>query len=188
MKYLSQKNSFNSRLLPLILLALLSSLCLFSCSKKKDIRPELPPITQEGKNTFGCMFGNEIWLPGKHLSTSSLDVRYSVENGFRIYCGRNSPLVQFKRDNMVLRMTDIAEVGTYDLTSQNTEIYIDTKQPNDLPSLQYILHNAGTIKITRFDTSNKIASGEFAFQVKEKTTGEVVEVTQGRFDAELKLY
>ena len=34
------------------------------CEKNKEhLTTELPPATQKGKNTFGCMIENEIYVP-----------------------------------------------------------------------------------------------------------------------------
>jgi len=45
-----------------------------SCSKEKDPndssqQDELPPITQTGAYTFGCLLDGEVWIP-KHYSNS----------------------------------------------------------------------------------------------------------------------
>ncbi|MCC6684853.1 MAG: hypothetical protein IT247_07275, partial [Bacteroidia bacterium] len=40
----------------------------------------------------------------------------------------------------------------------------------------------GQLNITRFDTINSILSGTFWFDARDKTTGEVVHITEGRFD------
>src|SRR5687768_7246469 len=38
--------------------------CSLKCRKDKDKPPAtLPPMTQEGKNTFGCKVNGEIWVP-----------------------------------------------------------------------------------------------------------------------------
>ena len=45
-------------------------LALPSCKKDKEISggggqtpQQLPPITTEGKNTFGCLVNGQVWLP-----------------------------------------------------------------------------------------------------------------------------
>lgn len=40
----------------------------------------------------------------------------------------------------------------------------------------------GILTITRFDPVNFIISGTFSFKAKEINTGEIVEITEGRFD------
>ncbi|MCW3074373.1 MAG: hypothetical protein JWP69_1442 [Flaviaesturariibacter sp.] len=39
-----------------------------SCKKDKD-NDKLPPITQNGANTFGCLVNGKVWLP-KGYSTN----------------------------------------------------------------------------------------------------------------------
>lgn len=41
---------------------------------------------------------------------------------------------------------------------------------------------SGVLKITRFDPANFIISGTFSFKAKEIYTGEIVDITNGRFD------
>jgi len=65
------------RLLILLLLSVLT-LCATSCTEK-DYEEKLPPETQEGRYTFGCLVNGEIWLPeGMPLSIPKLIGRMNV--------------------------------------------------------------------------------------------------------------
>ncbi len=59
---------------PLLLAALLS----LSQCKKNDLTPEeqLPPETQTGANTFGCLVNGQVWQPGGNDGTSNYSVYY----------------------------------------------------------------------------------------------------------------
>ena len=157
-------------------------LSITSCKKRKDIQPELPPITQEGKNTFGCMFGDEFWLPANSIF-SSFEVHYTQDLQLKILCYRKSNITLHKTDSFELIIKNIEKSGIYELTTENSEAIIRIIQANNFPAKTYILNNSSTLKLSRFDTLNKIVSGEFSFQVKEENTGKIVEITSGRFDA-----
>ncbi len=47
----------------LVCFILITSLCSLQCRKYEGPPTELPPITQEGKNTFGCKIDGKIWVP-----------------------------------------------------------------------------------------------------------------------------
>ena len=60
---------------------LLASILQFSgCGLLPTPKEELPPITQEGKNTFGCLVNGKVWLPKGYDGTSNLDL--SNDPGF----------------------------------------------------------------------------------------------------------
>ena len=63
--------------LTLVLIILQS---IISCTKTEEI-DKLPPITMEGKNTFGCLVNGKSWIPETDggLFNEKLSVRY--ENG-----------------------------------------------------------------------------------------------------------
>ncbi len=60
---------------PILLLAALLGL---SQCKKKDPDPvdQLPPATQTGANTFGCLVNGQAWTPNGNDSTSNYTVYY----------------------------------------------------------------------------------------------------------------
>lgn len=71
-------------------LVLLSS----GCRKNKPVNPidQLPPETQTGANTFGCLVDGEIFKPGgAQLSGGSLQCNYQFFNNsyYFVLIGRN---------------------------------------------------------------------------------------------------
>ena len=61
--------------LALLLAALLG---LSQCKKKRDPAPEdqLPPATQTGANTFGCLVNGQPWTPQGYNGMSNYSVYY----------------------------------------------------------------------------------------------------------------
>jgi len=47
---------------PKTFIYLLSLAFVVACCKEKTPTPGLPPLTNEGKNTFGCLVNGEIWI------------------------------------------------------------------------------------------------------------------------------
>ena len=59
-------------------------LLISSCKKSKPSNPidQLPPETQTGANTFGCLVNGEVFKPGgAQLSGGSLSCNYQFLNG-----------------------------------------------------------------------------------------------------------
>lgn len=62
---------------------LLIALCGLFTACKKTVTPiptpiveQLPPATQEGKNTFGCLINGNVWVPYKTDFSRKLEVWY----------------------------------------------------------------------------------------------------------------
>jgi hypothetical protein len=180
----------NSNALKLLVL-LMVSLSMYSCKKRRQVKPQLPAITQEGKNTFGYMFGNEFWLPANSITLAypNLSARYTPESGLMIECRRQNPNSrELPRDYMFIAFNkpDL-KPGEYELNDTNTRLTIGITTASNTHK-EYALNNTGNLTITSIDLVNNIASGTFSFQLKETTTGEIVNVTQGRFDLKIKRY
>ena len=65
----------NSRPTALLLVALLS---LSQCKKNAPApaAEQLPPATQTGANTFGCLLNGQPWMPQGYNGTSNYSVYY----------------------------------------------------------------------------------------------------------------
>jgi len=140
----------------------------------KPIPPSntLPPITQTGANTFGCKVNGQVWLPSTPAWVDYTSSKLTMQAISTIRPASNVTIVLYK----TVKSTGVFQIGS--LTSEITEcsfrngsvfFYTDTI-------------NNGQINISRLDTINSIISGTFWFDARNKTTGEVVHVTEGRFD------
>ena len=83
-----------------------------TCSEDDD---ELPPITMEGKNTFGCIVNGKLWLPEGRLGQSSnhAELQFSgdtisvnfyasgAESGFTISI-YDVPNLQINKNSLIL--------------------------------------------------------------------------------------
>lgn len=162
-------------------LLLFFSIINLQSSCKQPIVPEpqpvlpdsLPPITTEGKNTFGCMVNDTLWIysnnrgnlfadyyNGELVITSKKNINNVIGiNIHKIFFGKN--LFHLKKEN--------------DSTGKATYSYLNKI---------YLTDNTytGQVKLLLLDSINKIVSGTFYFTAYDKNTGDSVSIKDGRFD------
>ena len=153
--------------------------------------PSLPPITQEGKNTFGCLINGKVWIPdfggaGDIYNTPLTTAKYDP---FRQ--GQFVLKAQKKGNDAIIY---IAIIGTpteksYDLIKTDSfqigGASVDfSKGANSLfcSDSRNLSYFKGKTIITKFDFQRRIAAGTFEFMLKSKNCTDTLKVTQGRFD------
>lgn len=177
-----------------ILVFILSLTLVSSSCKKHVIKPAdqlslLPPATQTGANTFGCLVNGAAFLPaGGDFSGPIKQCSYIYTSG-----GFHFTVAASNKDNNNLIKSII--VGTDSLAiaegksftfktfiSGNADAsYLLVTGAGDVN--QYITNNtvSGILLITKMDTLKQFVSGTFWFNAVNGT-GDVVKVTDGRFD------
>jgi hypothetical protein len=171
-----------------LLFIVLASLLLSQCQLfKKEVKPELPPETQEGKRTMGCKVDGEIWLPEYSsrpiFGRREYNVAYNGSfYGISIYADRRLETA------ISIGVYKVNGPGTYDLykfISQDPSGYklITRSIYKDKTGDFYTdsLHT-GKVTITKLDRQKAVISGTFYFDAYNKKTGKVVKITEGRFD------
>ncbi|MBY0478799.1 MAG: hypothetical protein K2Q24_14215 [Chitinophagaceae bacterium] len=165
------------------------------CKKNKLSELEkLPPATQTGAKTFGCLVNGKAWIPAKEdwFSTSALRFYYYTDNGGQFAINaeyQNSP--QNRNEAVVMGCDSILSKNIYVLKNNSTNIarvlFRNTKNFSTCRSVSSMDNDAettGIIKITKLDLINGIVSGTFEFTIK-KPGCETITITHGRFDAKL---
>ena len=165
---------------------------LTQCSSCKDQDPspeeQLPPATQTGANTFGCLVNGKAWTPKGFNGTSNYSVYYdpSYRKGtlnigtYRyLYPGKDN--VQY----LTLFSDSIKSTGSYPLTilKRQEALFSDSKSKCEYHSGESH-YRRGTLTITRLDAVAGIISGTFEFTLA-KPGCDTIKVTQGRFDKRL---
>jgi len=195
-----------TKLLPFFLISLLPFLGSMRCNTNDDIvfkpkRPtELPPITTEGKNTFGCLVDGELLVPyprkaikdnfgGLYYSGvwgenhGSLEM-FAAMDGIQ---GRERNVINL---NLFRRVFDVGEyllftdsaIPNSQFIANETRLFIrDEAGKTVFESYRVPNPNSGLINILRLDTINYIISGTFYFDAVNKE-GDTIKVTDGRFD------
>ena len=179
----------------LFLIALII-ISLSACKKDKDkygpgTQPQpqqLPPITTEGKNTFGCLVNGEVWLPEVKPSQMFVyPLTSSYDNiGFRIDARKRIENLVFQKISM--QIINLNDIGIYYLNS-NSSIGSSGSFFNSLIDCLYITDTLqiGKVEILKLDIPNKIISGTFEMNFyKSDIWGnpdcDTIYITDGRFD------
>lgn len=179
------------KLQPLLLFLLFFSFS--SCKKEKPAIEQLPPITQTGAGTFGCLVDGKAFKPqGNPLGGPILSCAYQYIDGgyyFQLKAFNNKSEVNYSvgiySDSVKIetgtsyilhnRFVKGKLYGMYS-TSSNQGFNIHTTDSS----------KTGELKILKLDSVNRIISGTFWFDAVDKS-GKVVEIREGRFDMKFSL-
>jgi hypothetical protein len=166
-----------------------------SCRKNKAVDPlsQLPPQTQTGAETFGCLINGQVFMPGgAQLSGGSLSSNYQFLNGgyyFRLVAvrgnGSNQTSVGLFTDSLPIHEGDKLVLVNRE-KQKPYGLYLGTGSSiSDWKYETSIIYN-GELWIKKLDSVNQIVAGTFWFNaVNEK--GDTVKITDGRFDVHYTL-
>jgi hypothetical protein len=146
--------------------------------------PQLPPITTEGKDTFGCLIDGKLFLPNAPAGQGT-GVHAEIQSvtdtiGIVIYSGNN---VSDQSFTISFSDTPSLKVGKeYDLTTKNS--FFDYTEYGNSPWCHYDSIITGNIKLLKFDITGqpKVIAGTFEIKAISKDCKKTVAITQGRFD------
>ena len=175
------------------IIALLIITTFLACCNKDD-NPEpapppisqLPPATQTGANTFGCLLDGEVFKPG--ITNNSYNCFYQLVDGeyyFNVSASNQKAgilkaigIATEKKTISLGRTLNLLErisgnaYGTYYTGNSNT----------GTDDLMYTSQTqTGELKITKLDFTNNIVSGTFWYDVKDNQNV-VHQIREGRFD------
>ncbi|GHT77139.1 hypothetical protein FACS189413_08680 [Bacteroidia bacterium] len=138
--------------------------------------PELPPETQTGEKTFGCLVNGELVIASWHYEWG-LFGKYSVTEAHATYNREDDQLIINAKCQF-----DSEFILSINHPYQRADLYIDKirYQPPKSNEWMEAIHT-GYLYITRLDN---IVSGVFSFNL-EAEGKKTVSVTQGRFDLNL---
>jgi hypothetical protein len=170
------------------------------CSKIKNTTPpkteleKLPPITQTGANTFGCLVNGVAWLPNGTKpgigggSNIQVYVDPTFQGGMFGISGhkyKDGPFnkVGFSANPCIGagQYFTNSSILIYDYSKAfgNTICEITTNE--QLTTVKY-----GALNITKYDLTNRIFSGTFEATLYNATTcTDTIKITNGRFDVKL---
>jgi len=152
----------------------------------------LPPATQTGANSFGCLVNGQPWVPSGNNGTPNLVVTYDpnyLGGALQIKTYRYSGAKNDVLQGIVVGAAQVNKVGDYtiSLNGGNGANYIDNGLPSpcnyygEAPALTY---RKGKLTITKLDLTQGIISGTLAFTLYQPGC-DSVRVTNGRFDKKL---
>ncbi len=166
---------------------------LAACKKDKDLTEleKLPPATQTGANTFGCLVNGKAWVAQRNdcniLCDPSFKLNYDPANGGNIGIKSVQIQIQSHIDESILIGFDSTNFKSDFVYSNLTQLSIGFTYIKDLVyvrSWDPDVSCTGFIKLTKYDIQQGIFSGIFEFRLV-KTNGNTITVTDGRFDKKL---
>lgn len=168
-------------------LLLLLSLSFNSCDKDDGQTPleKLPPATQIGAQTFGCLINGEAFVPPL-FGTNSPDAFYQFVRGAYTFDISGSI-----NKNGKLNTIGIAGIDVEPL-EEKTYILIERESGNHFGQYLIIdggllfdgatsMENSGKLFIDHLDEEKGIISGRFEFTLLDEN-GNEIKITDGRFD------
>ncbi len=177
----------------LIALASLSCFVFTAASCKKDNPTELeklPPATQTGANTFGCLVNGKAFIPYTNCSfICDPPLQFLYDAGLR------GGQFAANAENSIFKSTIIFGLDTVTgarrylyYQSINHPVRLSFMPNNNVCDLSTVLDPqvsaTGFVDILKFDIQNGIISGTFEFTLA-KPGCETINITNGRFDAKL---
>ncbi len=170
-----------------IITILLLSAVLACCNK--DDNPtlpqtpvsQLPPATQTGANTVGCLLDGEVFKPDNLPNSTNCFYQY-VNSKYYF-------TIAFTRKDKNNNLLGI-DVGTNEKEIIQDETYQLVEYLPNNASATYIFNltqnftdniHKGQLKITKLDKINFIVSGTFWFDVMD-SSGVIHQIREGRFD------
>ena len=169
-------------------LFLLPLALLLGCQKTgPDPAAQLPPATQTGAGTFGCLVNGQPWTPQGNDGFSNYSVSYDptyhhgtlAVSAYRVSgSGKDEVTIGFASDS-------VRTQGNYSIVRGGPNLAVVTYQTGcQYHSTDIGTYGRGAFNITRLDLKAGVVSGTFAFTLY-KPGCDSVRVTQGRFDRQL---
>jgi hypothetical protein len=149
----------------------------------------LPKMTASGENTFGCLVDGKAAVIKPLFSTGKLHISYTqdpVGGNFQFIMDcKTSDGVNF----YFIISEELIDGKTYALT--NT--FDAQGDPLDLPvfynGMGYYIKSPlkGELKVSYYNASQNIVCGTFWFDAQTIDSGDLVKVTDGRFDVKIDI-
>ena len=175
-----------------LLLLFLTTFALSCCNKDDNPKPKtelekLPPATQTGANTAGCLVNGVAFLPKGYFSTGNLTCNYIDGKDFSLRISEDvngnirTVFISSYNQNLHDNVNIIFPLKEYGANSKSGEYIINASAS---PDPNYYSTNSivnGELKITHHDFNNALMSGTFWFDAVN-SNGEIVKIREGRFD------
>lgn len=163
---------------------LLFLICIFGCDKEdKPSNPidQLPPATQTGAGTFGCLVNGKPFVD----NSGFFNCFYQLVDGeyyFGIQAEDNVDNIAAIAIGSLQKEIIIGEIIPLNMR-ENNQFYalLDFNELQQAGSTTEL--EDGFISFNRFSTNSNIVSATFEFTIVDPETGAIYEITEGRFDA-----
>ena len=149
----------------------------------------LPPLTHEGKNTFGCKVNGEVWVAYAPYSISgpiALEGNYDPSTGNFLLEGtlENSSLNRL--ETIGIGSHNVFNPGFYNVPAEGNDYiagFLDYKENYNCSRYYYRSVLRNEINITFLSLNKRIISGTFEMDlVNPSCPGDTIRIREGRFD------
>ena len=169
---------------------------IISCKKNVNQLSLLPPITDTGANTFGCLVNGVAMLPKSGMPTwnnpyITSPVEVSFKSEIRISIGNpDGPatsmffyLYNLYSGGLVPFFWKQSEFGAEAFPVYNSQLYGMLLNSNTNKYEWYgSFNNSGLTTISKFDTVNHVIAGIFNGKLVQKNGTDTITISNGRFD------
>ena len=168
---------------------MLALLCAASCKKENKNEDQLPPATQTGANTFGCLVNGKVYVPKgfNGTGTPNPQIQYSLDLNNKPYLGIIARQTMNSNINgeVLIAFRNLDQLGSFSTPTDFNFSFGWNDYPGcSTPAFDTTIQKWGSGVITKLDLQNNIISG--TFDCKFKTLNcDTIFLTQGRFDIKL---
>lgn len=167
-------------------LLLLVTLFLFSCKNDDDTPPldQLPEATQTGRGIFGALVNGEPFVEtGTFFNTfyQQIDGEFFFGIQGQFSNNRRVRSITIGTSEKSISEGEILQLINIDFGNAHGSVRFGLEVNNTILVTTDEINN-GSLTITKLDFENNIVSGVFEMTLEDPFTGELVEITDGRFD------
>lgn len=143
---------------------------------------QLPPPTQTGENTFGCLLDGEPFIPGG--GTNPLDCVYQLINGerfFNLQGNKRDEDFNLIRLSISTNARELEQGQTYQLSANEEGNVFGAFFLNATQTFTDGAENTGSVTINFLDLDSQIIAGFFNYIITD-ADGNTRVISEGRFD------
>jgi len=171
-----------------LLQTLLLITTLSACSIiNNDPKDELPPETQTGANTFGCLINGEIFIPKGNDGTPNLDLYYLPDHDAGYFNLASYYINGGVERSIIIIFDSISRVGI-NVISPNRWAVVSYFEYKNGGGCDYtddeITSVVGELEIKKLDLNKKIIAGTFHFLLHNEDC-DTLKIENGRFDLKI---
>ena len=166
-------------------------LTLIGCKKNEKKQEQLPPVTQTGANTIGCLVNGKVFIPEGYNGTGTPNPKRIFDIGldglpYLQIVARQYDDQRDVRGTLVIGIDSLVGTGTHKVYTNKKQIGFGSYLfPScGIPPDDDVYFKSGSIEITKYDLNNGIISGVFNFKIKPSDC-DTLFFTMGRFDFKL---
>ncbi len=154
----------------------------------------LPPLTHEGKNTFGCKVNGEVWVAYAPFTVGgavSMEGSYTSSTGRFYLKGTRKSNEDNIFENVVINTVDIFSIGDYEMYVPHEQVvgFSEYNGNYDCGNYYKKLDSPERISITYFSINEGVISGTFEMDlVNPSCPGDTIKIREGRFDWRMTVY